>query len=485
MRKILTFAAVLALAGCGGGGGAAAAPRRRRRARSRRNADRAAEQLRPAAVLHQSSAAHERESRARRSTSASTIQSIKIALTADSNGVPVGTIGGNPAETDINFASCGGGCVVNGPPSPPGTDSFTVVTYDATGAAGNALNAGQLNNVAITAGQSNPETITLGAIPASLAISNVPYGVGSLAAGTTGQTTAISVIAKDADGNTIPTGQSPAVYYVDATGAAINVTVSRSGHERARLVRHRQRYVDVHERRRNVGHVLGSGHHEATRVRRSRGEPGNAHRLREHGATSGTAVFEPVLNAPVFNGTPATPSGVAENGSPEIDLFATTLVGSTGTEYFTESGWTNSPYNQRSHVREHRVVHERFWNHRDVDGRHRDDHRRQQQHDQRHADHRHGCGIAEGRLVPVDDQRRPVIEHDGRIGVADRHVHDVVGHRQLQGPPTSRPLPRRRSRSRGCGGSQPPRPAAAGCDFRTRVSFSLRRLRNGVHDSPR
>ena len=91
---------------------------------------------------------------------------------------------------------------MSGPPSPPGTDSYRIQTFDAAGGTGSELNAAQLNNVTITAGQANSETVTLGAIPATLTLSNVPLpGAGSFSAGTQSQSTAVSVIADDADGN--------------------------------------------------------------------------------------------------------------------------------------------------------------------------------------------------------------------------------------------------------------------------------------------
>ncbi|HEY0615254.1 MAG TPA: hypothetical protein VGC96_11455 [Candidatus Elarobacter sp.] len=270
--------------------------------------------------------------------------SVKITLTANS----AGATGINPVTTDISPTCGAGGCTatVNGPPSPPGTDSFTVQTFDATGAGGHTLNAGQLNNVTITAGQNNPESIVLGAVPATLTISNVPSGAGSLPAGTTGQTTAISVIAKDGHGDTIPTSQSPAVVYVNASGAALNVTVTDPD---TKL--HASCVIDTGTSTCTSAaatSVTFPGP-DQTRLLAYDGLAENPVTLTAtaSGATDGTATFEPVLQTPVFNSSKATPTGVALSSSPEIDLFAPSGggTGSTGSESFTESGWTNSTYN--------------------------------------------------------------------------------------------------------------------------------------------
>jgi hypothetical protein len=272
--------------------------------------------------------------------------SVVITLTATSN--PVGTsLAGNPATTNVNGSSgtaCTSGCAVNGPPSPPGTNSYKIQTFDATNGTGNELNAGQLNNVTITAGQANSETVTLGAIPVALSLSNVPLpGAGSFAAGTQGLSTAISVIATDAHGDTIPTSQSPAVFYVDANGAPISVTVSDPD-------------TNAHG-----SCIVASGTSTCTSGAPTSGTvagPDGTLSLAYDGvaenpvtitasastATSGTASFQPNLNAPAFNSSQATPSGVALTGSAEIDLFTLSGIGSTGSESFTELGWTGSPY---------------------------------------------------------------------------------------------------------------------------------------------
>jgi hypothetical protein len=339
MRKILTLAAVVALAGCGGGGGSSSAPAPT--SPTTAPVTPAGNLVTPMFTIKIPAKGKSSGKARRPQYVSSAVLSVVVTLTADSVGIPPGSLAGNPATTSIPAGTCNSGCSVAGPPSPPGTDSFTVVTYDnATPASGSALNAGQLNNVTVTAGTANSETITLGAIPATLSISNLPA---TLNAGTQSQSSAVSVIASDADGNVIPTSQTPAVFYVDATGAPISVTVSDPD-------------TNAHGTC-----VVASGTSPCTTgaaTSATLAGPDSLVSFAYDGlaenpvtitasastATSGTAPFQPTLNAPVFNSSQATPSGVALTGSAEIDLFTLSGIGSTGTESFTELGWTGSPY---------------------------------------------------------------------------------------------------------------------------------------------
>jgi hypothetical protein len=170
-------------------------------------------------------------------------------------------------------------------------------------------------------------------------------GAGSFHAGTTGQSTTISVTAADAAGVTIPTSHIPAVKYVDATGTAINVTVSDPDANQ-----HGSCVVNSGTSTCTSGaatSVAFTGPDDTASFAYD-GLAENPVTLTASASTVGTSAFAgfyPTLNPPVFNASAATPSGVALSGPAEIDLFATTGIGSTGTEYFTETGWTNSPYN--------------------------------------------------------------------------------------------------------------------------------------------
>jgi hypothetical protein len=342
MRKILTLIAMMALAGCGGGGGANTSPNPNPQPPVPTTAP-ASGYVTPQFTIRIPVRQGTAKGRTPQFISSATA-SVKITLTADSVGIDPTTISGNPAITNIAAGSCNSGCTVNGPPTPPGTDSFTIITYDANGATGHAINAAQANNVTITAGQNTAVPITLGAIPATLSVSGVPTGAGALTAGTQSQTASISVVAADGHGDTIPTSQTPSVFYVDATGAALNVTVSDPDtnlHGSCVINSGTSTCTSA-----AATSVTFSGP-DVTRLLAYDGLAENPVTLTASasGATNGTASFQPKLNAPAFNSSQATPSGVALTGSAEIDLFATTGVGSTGSESFTESGWTNTPYN--------------------------------------------------------------------------------------------------------------------------------------------
>jgi hypothetical protein len=336
MRKTLTLAAIVALAGCGGGGGGTAPQQPTPTSAPIQQGSFVTPQF-TIRIPARTTSGKDRKPQFVSSHTAS----VKITLTANSAGVT----GIQPATTDISPTCGAGGCTatVNGPPSPPGTDSFLVDTYDGTAATGNALNAAQLNGVVITAGTANSQSITLGAIPAggTLSIAALPT---TWHAGTTGQNATLSISAVDAHGDTIPAAQTPNVFFVDAAGNAVSVTVTdpdTSLHGTC---------VAASTSSCTSGastSVTFSGP-DATQKFNYDGLGENPVTLTAAitGATSGTAAFQPILNAPVFNSSKATPTGVALSASPEIDLFATSLVGSTGTESFTESGWTNAPYNR-------------------------------------------------------------------------------------------------------------------------------------------
>ena len=346
MRKILILATVLALAGCGGGGGGSSQPQPPPVSTPAPNGPFYTPQFTIVVPSGKSGSSAKVKSGARTPNYVSSgTLSVQITLTADSNGVPTGSISGNPATTVIPSGTCNSGCTVNGPPSPPGTDSFLIVTYDNNvPASGHPLNAAQLNGVTINAGQNNPQSVVLGAIPKTLSISGVPTGGSALTAGTQSQAATVSVVAVDAAGVTIPTGHTPAVFYVDATGTAINVTLSdpdTNQHGSCVIATGTSTCTTGAATSQNLSGPDG------TAVLAYDGLAENPVTLTASAstATNGTASFQPKLNAPVFNGSQATPSGVALSGSPEIDLFATSGIGSTGTESFTENGWTNGVYN--------------------------------------------------------------------------------------------------------------------------------------------
>ncbi len=108
----------------------------------------------------------------------------------------------------------------------PGTVTFTVALYDASGAGGNVLASGTTTTT-IEPGQQNSVNITFAGVVASIALG---FGAGSVAAGTPA-TVPVTVTAKDAAGYTIVGSDpyaTPIVLSVDGSGAASLSTSSVS-----------------------------------------------------------------------------------------------------------------------------------------------------------------------------------------------------------------------------------------------------------------
>jgi hypothetical protein len=147
------------------------------------------------------------------------------------------------------------------------------------------------------------------------------------------------VTANDADGNAITSGTTP---YVDSTGAAVTITITDPD-------------TNAHGSCLGASTTCTTGAATTATLTTASGtaafdydglaeNPVTLTATSSNSATSGTAIFQPGLNAPVFNSSQATPSGVALTASAEIDLFNVSGTGSTGSESFTELGWTGSPY---------------------------------------------------------------------------------------------------------------------------------------------
>jgi hypothetical protein len=320
MRKILSLAAVLALAACGGGGGGTTS-----------NAP-APPPVSPTSAPQGQLVTPQFTIRIPQSAGSSAarkpqyISSHTLSVTITLNNPPAGLTNAS-VTTNLNGGGtpCVTSCTVSGPPSPPGNDSFTVTTYDAANGAGAGVHALSVatKTFAIVAGSANANlTITLNGIVASLAITGVP----SATANSITANTPLTVTALDAGGGTV-TGT-----YGDATGAANPVTVTTSD-------------ADLN----GVTLVAGGGatqnsttsvtlHNDTDTVSfHYGGVAENAKTLTAAatGATNGTANFQPTLLAI----TPATGT--------EVDLFVPGDVGGTGAsggQTFSELGFTNAPY---------------------------------------------------------------------------------------------------------------------------------------------
>jgi len=152
----------------------------------------------------------------------SSMQSISILL-KDVNGSPVGALANNPATTPENSTTCGSGCTVLGPPSPPGSDTFAITTYDG---GSNALDTAT-GTYTLTVGITNSESIVLEGIPASFSIGNVPApSAGGILSSTIGgpANAGIEVSVFDADGNTIVGAGSPTFSVAAVVGSGFTVS---------------------------------------------------------------------------------------------------------------------------------------------------------------------------------------------------------------------------------------------------------------------
>src|SRR5947209_6809104 len=205
MRKIFALLAMMAVAGCGGGGGANTAP-----VQPIQPIATSAPQnnlVTPTFTLNFGSKTGSSTSRDPKYIDATNSKSVSITLVS-TNGTP--TTVTNPTVTTNITPPCAP-CTVPGPPSPPGTDRYTVTVFDANAGAGNALSTAT-KDFTIVAGSANTGlTIVLFGIVKSF---SAVGGITSPNAGTTPADTTLTVAALNAAGGTI-TG----TYGDNSTGA--------------------------------------------------------------------------------------------------------------------------------------------------------------------------------------------------------------------------------------------------------------------------
>ncbi len=243
----------------------------------------------------------------------STVQSVTIALDSVNSAAPPSGLT-TTATDNISAPSCP--CVVSGPSVPPGSDAFTITTYDHTGGTGNAISVAT-PTIAIAAGTTNNVTITLAGIPKSFAIAGIP----SASAGTAIAAATVSVTVKDADGNTITGSYASPVTLADsdATGAS---SLATSGSDSP------------------PAHELLSSTDAATLAYSGLAILPATISASATGATTANATFAPSLHPIVYTG-PLNGSGGAE-----LDFYTTSGTGSTLSFTASELGWTGSPYNK-------------------------------------------------------------------------------------------------------------------------------------------
>jgi len=208
-------------------------------------------------------------------------------------------------------------CTVNGPLVPPGSDNFSFTTYDGASATGNEI-ATYTNTYTVTPGVANTQTgVTLEGIPHTFTITGVPSGT----AGTAFASPATLTLAvKDADGNTITgTYANPVTISDSDTSGSLGSQLSINGGSYGTSV---TSTASTDVLKLNYGGLaIATATLSASAT----------------GATTGSASFAPTRAAIVY-------SGPLDGATPEIDLYAPSGTGSSGSFTASEAGWTGATY---------------------------------------------------------------------------------------------------------------------------------------------
>jgi len=242
---------------------------------------------------------------------------VTVTLTAVNGGSPPSGLT-KSVTTAITPANCP--CTVGGPLVPPGSDSFTFTTYDATNGTGNII-AVATGTFTVAPGVANTQMgVTLGGVPRSLAFGALPAATAGTSFSSP-QTFALTV--KDYDGNPITGTYANPVTVTDSDasgsqGSRISVNGGSYG----------QTVVSTASTDVFTLEYGGLAIAPATLTASA------------SGATNATASFAPVLSSIVYSGPL---NGASE---PEIDLTSTSGTGSSGTFSASEIGWTTSPFNR-------------------------------------------------------------------------------------------------------------------------------------------
>ncbi len=336
--RLIAFATALTLAACGGGGGSSAIPAGGGGSTPAPTASPSAAPgyLRPTfriTVPLAGSAGGKTPARI-----ASATQSITITLTADEQGLDPLTIPGNPASTDISGATCSSGCTVQGPLSPIGLNDYTITTHLGTGGSGAALDtwSGQFT---ILQGVANDETATLLGIPASISFATLPaaYAAGAKN-GTLFGAIGVAIQAKDAHGDVILGDYATPITVSDPDTNGDGTQVNGSGCPGS--------YPTGNPAVAPTSRILTASNSSSYFCYGGIAE-NRVTLTASAGAITATQDFFPVLNAPAYTIGSGTPSSVVVGSSPpDVQLFATSGLGSTASVTYTEAGWTDAPYDQ-------------------------------------------------------------------------------------------------------------------------------------------
>jgi hypothetical protein len=242
--------------------------------------------------------------------------SVTITLdTVNSGAPPNGLV--TTATTNVTAGSCSAGCTVSGPAVPPGTDAFSVTTFDGTNATGNQIaKTPAPQTFTVTAGAANgPFIITLDGIPAS-------FTFGAIAGGTAGTASApaLSIAVLDADGNTIAGAYANPVTLSDndASGDLVNGTSLKVGAGAAAT---------------SVTLLSSTDAAAATFAYGGLALASPSLTLSATGATASARTFTVALQPIVVTPT-------------STNLYAPSGTGSSGSFAVSEVGWSNAPYSK-------------------------------------------------------------------------------------------------------------------------------------------
>jgi hypothetical protein len=327
MRKILTVLAMMALAGCGGGG-ANTAPFQPIQPIATNPP--AGDLVTPSFTLNLGRNTGSSTSRDPKYIDGVNTLSVKITLVSN-NGTPT-TVTNPSVTTNVNGASgtpCNPTCTIPGPPSPPGTDRYTVTTYNATGGGAAALSTAT-KDFTIVAGSANTGlAITLfGVVKSFSAIG----GFTSPNAGTTPADTTLTVTALNASGGTITGTYGDNITGGGLNGTPVTVTINETNALGATLVA-----GGAATQNSTTSVTLKSSTDSVKLHYAGLAENVKVITVAAAGATNQTANFQPTLQ-------PITPAS-----GTEIDLYVPGDVGGTGssgTQTFTEAGFTGATYQQ-------------------------------------------------------------------------------------------------------------------------------------------
>jgi hypothetical protein len=221
-----------------------------------------------------------------------------------------------PKKKITNLTKCSAGCSVPGPTSAAGKDTFTVSVFTGKNGKGKLLRFGTVTGK-VKATTTTLKAKTLFGNVASAVVTVSPAGKAG-----TASTATVTIAAKDAAANAITgTYYKPITVTDGDTSGATTLTGGSGGTTLSRTITSSTQGVKLN--------YTGLAITSATLTPGGTGVTGTPGTFTVSGATI-VAVISPVSTV----------------SASELDLYATSGTGSSGTVTASEAGWTNSPFNQ-------------------------------------------------------------------------------------------------------------------------------------------